>query len=68
MQYLLFDIFYSLNKGFEFQSYVCYRCHDLLMMPMNLADIAILNIKGAGYCYVISRISKKRGHKLNAKY
>ena len=38
------------------------------MISMNLADIAILNIKGAGYCYVISRISKKRGHKLNAKY
>ena len=38
------------------------------MISMNLADIAILNIKGAGYCYVISRNSKKRGQKLNAKY
>ena len=27
-------------------------------MSMNLSDIAILNIKGSNYCYVISRISK----------
>ena len=36
---------YFLNKGFKFQSNVCYRCHDLLMKSMNLSDIAILNIK-----------------------
>ena len=28
------------------------------MMSMNLSDIAILNIKGADYCCIISRISK----------
>ena len=31
---------YSLNKGFEFQPYVCNRCYDLLM-SMNLGDIYI---------------------------
>ena len=30
-----------LNKGFKFQPGVCSRCHDLLMMCMNLSDIAI---------------------------
>ena len=35
---------YFLNKGFKFQSYICNRCHDILMMSMNL-DIAILKIK-----------------------
>ena len=25
-----------LNKGFMFRSYVCTRCHDLVMMSMNL--------------------------------
>ena len=30
---------YFLNKGFKFQRYLCNRCHDLLMMPMNLSDI-----------------------------
>ena len=36
---------YFLNKGFTFQPNVCNRCHDLLTMPMNLCNIAILNVK-----------------------
>ena len=47
-----------LNYNFKFQSYVCNRCHDLLMMSMNLSDIAILNIKGSDYCCIINLISK----------
>ena len=49
---------YFLNKGFKLQPNVCNRCHDLLMMSMNLSDIAILNIKGSDYCCIISGISK----------
>ena len=49
---------YFLNKGFKFQLYVCNGCHDLLMIPMNLSDIAILNIKGLVYRCIISGISK----------
>ena len=49
---------YFLNKGFKFQLVVCNGCHNLLMMSMSLSDIAILNIKGADYCCVISGISK----------
>ena len=49
---------YFLNRGFKFQPNVCNRCHDLLMMSMNLDDIAILNIKGSVYCCIINRISK----------
>ena len=37
---------------------VCNGCCDLLMMPMKLRDSAILNIKRADYCYIISRVSK----------
>ena len=37
---------------------MCNRCHDLLMMPMNLSDIAILNNKGADYRCIIGGISK----------
>ena len=36
---------YFLNKGFKFQPNVCNGCHDLVMMSMNLSDLAILNIK-----------------------
>ena len=36
------------------QPYVCNKCHDLLMISMNLSDIAILNIKGSDYHYIIT--------------
>ena len=49
---------YFLNKGFNFQPNVCNRCHDLLMMPMNLSSIAVLNIKGSDYRCIISGIGK----------
>ena len=51
---------YFLNYGFTFQPNTCNRCHDLLMMSMNLRDIAILNIKESNYCCIISLISKIR--------
>ena len=40
---------YFLNYSFKFHPNVCNRCHDLLMMSMNLSNIAILNIKGSDY-------------------
>ena len=40
---------YFLNKGFKFQPNVCCRCDELLMMSMNLSDVAILNIKDSDY-------------------
>ena len=49
---------YFLDKGFNFQSYVFNGCHDLLMISVNLSEIAILNIKGADYCCIFSRINK----------
>ena len=49
---------YFLNKGFKFQPHVCNRCHDVLMMSMNLSNIAILNINGVDYRCIINKISK----------
>ena len=49
---------YFLSYSFKFQPDVCDRCHDLLMMSMNLRDIAIFNIKGSDYHCIISLISK----------
>ena len=34
------------------------RRHDLLTMSMNISNIAILNIEGAEYSCIVSRISK----------
>ena len=49
---------YFSNKSFKFQPNVCNGCHDLLMMSMNLSDIAILNVKSANYRCIVSGISK----------
>ena len=57
---------YFLSYSFKFQPNVCSRCHDLLMMSVNLSDIAILNIKGSDYWCIISFISKKWGYKITA--
>ena len=51
---------YFLNKGFKFQINLCNGYHDLLMMSMNLTDIAILNIKGSDYRSIISGVGKMR--------
>ena len=55
---------YFLSKRFKFQPYVCNKCHDLLMMSMNLSNIVILNIKGSNYHCTISGISKREAIKL----
>ena len=54
---LIFVTIGIFNKGFKFQPYVCNICHDLLMMSMNLSDIAILN-KGSNNRCILNRISK----------
>ena len=59
-EYDVCHYWYFLNFSFKFPPNVCNRCHDLLMMPVNLSDIAILNIKSSDYCL-------KGGYKLNAK-
>ena len=47
-----------LDKGFKFQPYASTGCHNVLIMPMNLSDIAILKIHSVGYCCIITRINK----------
>ena len=39
------DYWNFLKKEFNFQTYACNRCHDFLMMSMNLSNIYTLNIK-----------------------
>ena len=41
------NYWYFIDKGLKFQSNVYNRCHELLVMSVNLGDIAILNIKSA---------------------
>ena len=46
-----------LSKVFKFQSNVCNECHDFLLMSLSLSNIAVSD-RSAGYCCIISRISK----------
>ena len=55
---------YFLNFSSKFQPNVCNRCDDLLMMSVNLSDIAILSIKGSDYRSIISLISKNEATNL----
>ena len=56
-----------LNFSFKFQPNVCNICHDLLMMSMNLTNIAVLNIKNSDYRCIISLISKNEAINLMQK-
>ena len=47
-----------------FLNYVCNRCHDLLMMSINLDTIVIFNIRGSDYGCIISLISKNEAIRL----
>ena len=40
------------------------RCHDLLMVSINVSDIVFLEIKTAGYCCIVSGISRSEAIKL----
>ena len=51
---------YFLDKSFKFQPTVCNGCHNVLMMSMNLKDIAVLNIHGVDYCCIINGTSKSK--------
>ena len=63
-EYNICHYWYFLNKGFKFQPYVCNRCHDLLVMSINLSYIAILKVRNAIYCCIISGICKSEAIKL----
>ena len=54
---------YFLNYSLKFQPNVCNRCHDLLMISVNLSEIAFLKIKSSDYRCIISLISKNEAIK-----
>ena len=60
----IYQYWYFLNYSFKFQPNVCNRCHDLLMMSVNLSNIAILNIKGSDYRCIMSLISNNEAMNL----
>ena len=56
-----------LDKGVTFQPYVCNGSHDVLMISMNLRNIAILKTYGVNYRCIITEISKSEAISLLQK-
>ena len=50
---------YYFKDNFNYQPYVCNKCHDFSMTVMDLSDFFILNIKNNGYGVYTSNIDKK---------
>ena len=49
---------YFLDKNFNYESYLCNGCHDLMQKAMNFNDVAIVSIKGNDYRIHFLYISK----------
>ena len=50
---------YYFKDNFDYQPYVCNKCHDVSMTVMDLSDFFIINIKNNDYRVYISNIDKK---------
>ena len=50
---------YYFKDKFDYQPYICNKCHGFSMAVMDLSDFYILNIKGSDYKVYISNIEKK---------
>ena len=40
---------YFLDQNFNYEKYLCKRCHDLMQKAMSFNDVAIVSIKGIDY-------------------
>ena len=50
---------YYFNDNFDYQPYLCNKCHDFLMTVMDLSDLFVLTVKNVDYRVYISGIDKK---------
>ena len=49
---------YFKDAGFKFESYVCSKCHDVLMTAYELKNIAILSVRGVDFRCILWGISR----------
>ena len=52
--------YWLFNHGFKFQDSVCKGCHDLIMLCLNISDIAMITVKVVDYCFIIHDIIKSK--------
>ena len=58
VKYMVCQHYYFKDK-FDYQPYVCNKCHDFSKTVMNLSDFFVLNIKGIENRVYISGINEK---------
>ena len=40
---------YFVDKNFNYEPYLCNRCHDLIMKAVSSNDVAVFSVKGSDY-------------------
>ena len=55
---MLCHYWYFKDVGFKFELHVCNKCHDILMTAYELENIAILNVKGVDFKFLLWCISR----------
>ena len=55
------------NHRFKLQDYACIGCHDLIMLTINIIDIAIISIKNVDYRCIVHNITKSEAINLLKK-
>ena len=50
--------YWIFNNGFKYEYCVCNRCSNLLMMCVNISNIAMIAVKWVDYYYIIYGNSK----------
>ena len=48
------------NHRFKFQDSACNGCHVLIILSVNISDIAIITVKNVDYHCIIHNISKSK--------
>ena len=55
---MLCHYWYFKDVGFKFEPRVCSKCHDVLIAAYELKNIAILNVKGVDFRWLLWGISR----------
>ena len=50
--------YWYFNHGFKFQDSACTCCHDLMILCLNIRNIAIIIVENVDYRFIIHKISK----------
>ena len=45
----IYHHWYSLDKNFKYEPYLCNGCHELMEKAINFNDVVILSVKGSDY-------------------